>query len=161
RVTLAPVDEEFARGREMAYGLGPRPPRPNPRISPNRAPAPLPPAFIQFSHMDTVLSILHLIKPEHIAEVTYHDCFDQSVGKVNSDLAMFIALKPGTGFDLKRGSYVIDDTLSSMLSIDVGNLPRYRFRLLGVFDAESGDPLPGVVASDSASGLRASTTATG
>jgi hypothetical protein len=161
RVTLAPVDSAFARGREAAYGLGPRPPRPNPRLSRSRAPTPPPPAFTEFSHMDSVLSILRLIKPEHIAEVTYHDCFDQSVGKNNSDLAMFIALKPGTGFNLARGSYVIDDTMSAAPVIDVRNLPRYRFRLLGAFDAESGDALANVAVTDWASGLRAATTATG
>jgi hypothetical protein len=161
RVTLAPVDSAFARGREIAYGIGPKPPRPNPRITRMRAPTPPPPAFTEFSHMDTVLSILRLIKPEHIAAVTYHDCFDQSVGKNNSDLAMFIALKPGTGFDLKRGSYVVEDTMSAMPVLDVRNLPRYRFRLLGAFDAVSGEPLASVVVTDSASGVHAATTATG
>lgn len=161
RVTLAPVDSVFARSREIAYGLGPKPPRPNPRITPSRAPKPLPPAFTEFSHMDTVLSILHLIKPEHIAEVTYHDCFDQSVGKNNSDLAMFIALKPGTGFDVGRGSYVVDDAAPLAPVLDVRNLPRYRFRLLGAFDAESGVPIASVAVTDSATELRATTTATG
>ena len=164
RVTLAPVDSAYARERETALGIAPRPPRPNLSLSRSRAPTPPPPAFTVFSHMDTVLSILHGIKPEHIAEVTYKDCFDQTVGKNNSDLAMFIALKPGIGFRTGYGTYVVEDTAAAAPAaptIDIANLPGYRLRVLGVFDGESGDPMPAVEVADSATGLRAKTTVTG
>jgi hypothetical protein len=53
-------------------------------------------------------AILSSIKPEHIAEMTYNDCFEKSA-KVNQGAnAAFIVLKPGIGYSLTDGSYVID-----------------------------------------------------
>jgi hypothetical protein len=111
--------------------------------------------------VDTVLAILRLIKPEHIQEVTYKDCFDNTVAKTGGSMAMFVALKPGIGFADGVGSYVIDDSRATASALDVRNLPGYRFRVLGVFDVATGDPLGGVAVIDSASGNRATTTATG
>ena len=45
--------------------------------------------------------------------------------------------------------------------INIGDLPRYRFRLVGIFDGATGDPLDGVEVRDSTSGLHALTTKTG
>jgi hypothetical protein len=165
RVILPIVDSVYVAGRKAALGLASRPPRPNPRISQGRgrapAPRPMPPPFSTFSHIDTVLSILHSIKPEHIAEITYHDCFDTSIDKSHSDLAMFIALKPGIGYKDGIGSYVVADEEPKTNGTDLGALPRYRFRLLGVFDGETGDALPGVDVLDTLSGTSAKTTSTG
>jgi hypothetical protein len=82
--------------------------------------------------VDTVLSILRSIHPEHIQEVTYHDCLDMSVGKNNSDMAMFIVLKPGVLFVPGIGSYV-----------DSTSVRR---------------PIPGIDIIGALSGLRATTT---
>ena len=53
---------------------------------------------------------LALSRAEHIEEVTYHDCTDMSVERPHADMAMFIVLKPGIGYDVSRGSYVIGTT---------------------------------------------------
>ncbi|HEX4681830.1 MAG TPA: carboxypeptidase regulatory-like domain-containing protein [Gemmatimonadaceae bacterium] len=163
RVVLPVVDSVYVAGRRPSLGISSPPPRPNPRITRLPAAPPPKPAFTQFGHIDSVLSILATIKPEHIAEITYHDCFDQSIGKNHSDMAMFIVLKPGIGFENGRGSYVIADqpAHASADALQVGNLPRYRFRVLGVFDTRTGDPLPGVDVIELAGGNRAKTTATG
>jgi hypothetical protein len=54
-------------------------------------------------------SPLTLIKPQHIAEIRYANCWDTTVP--NSRFyhnALFVTLKPGIGFDSRRGSYVAD-----------------------------------------------------
>lgn len=53
----------------------------------------------------TVLYVLSEIKPEHIEEMTYHDCLDQSVPGTHGQAALFVTLKPGIHFDPGRGSY--------------------------------------------------------
>ena len=170
RVALPVVDSAYVKGREHALGIGSAPPRPNPRLlrsgSRGQMRGPLPPAFTAFSHIDTVLSILQSIKPEHIAEITYHDCFDMSIGKNHSDMAMFIVLKPGIGYENGGGSYVVADPpphapASYARDSGLSQLPQYRFRVAGVFDMDSGDPLPGVDVIDTLSGTSAKTTATG
>jgi hypothetical protein len=164
RVVLPVVDSQYVAGRKAALGIGlPLPPRPNPRLTPlPKVPTPPKPPWTEFRHIDSVLSILHSIKPEHIAEVTYHDCFDASIGKNHSDMAMFIVLKPGIGYEDGLGSYVVaEDTTRRAQTLAVGDLPPYRFRLIGVYDDGNGDPLAGVDVIDAASGTRARTTATG
>jgi hypothetical protein len=172
RVILPVVDSQYVAGRKPSLGIGSPPPRPNPRLSRSRTPPPPRPAFTQFSHIDTVLSILHSIKPEHIAEITHHDCFDTSIGKPHSDMAMFIVLKPGIGYDEGIGSYVIADrprriaqsardSMPRIPMFALDSLPRYRFRVVGVFDGDTGDPLPNVDVIDTLSGTSAKTTGTG
>jgi hypothetical protein len=54
-------------------------------------------------------SPLTLIKPQHIAEIRYVNCWDSTVP--NSPFyhnALFVSLKSGIGFDFRRGSYVVD-----------------------------------------------------
>jgi hypothetical protein len=61
-------------------------------------------------------AILAMIKPEHIAEMTYNDCFEKSA-KVNRGAnAVFIVLKPGIGYSMEDGSYVIDPLVPSTLT---------------------------------------------
>lgn len=124
----------------------------------------------RYSHIDSAIAILTMVHPEHIAEVTYKDCFDTPVGLNHSDLAMFIALKPGVGFDPGRGTYVVDPLKTDAPGSAPRPAPRlaaapgppaYRLRLLGIFDPEDGTPLGGVAVIDSASGTRATTTTTG
>lgn len=52
-----------------------------------------------------VVSLLSLIKPEDIAEMTYHDPCSPPMAQVHTDAALFIVLKPGLGFDPGRGVY--------------------------------------------------------
>lgn len=96
----------------------------------------------------------HLIHSEHIAEVHYVDCFDKSI----PDLpqlpwgALYVTLKPGIDWDLKRGSFERRDLAAPA---------RQGVRLLGVYDGQSGDPVENVAVTDSASGTTARTTVTG
>ncbi len=52
-----------------------------------------------------VVSLLSLIKPEDIAEMTYHDPCSPPMAQMHTDAALFIVLKPGIGFDPGRGTY--------------------------------------------------------
>ncbi|MGH7617384.1 MAG: hypothetical protein ACREPM_09170 [Gemmatimonadaceae bacterium] len=54
------------------------------------------------------LVVLSEIAPEHIQSMTYHDCFDTSVGTVGSNNALFIVLKPGVEYVQDVGSFVVD-----------------------------------------------------
>lgn len=53
------------------------------------------------------VSVLSDIAPEHIEEMTYHDCFASmpAIGTLN---ALFVVLKPGVAFQQDVGSFVID-----------------------------------------------------
>ena len=56
-------------------------------------------------------TILSEIRPEHVAEMNYHDCFEQAVDrKVGSVNALFITLKPGVDYRPGAPSYVVGDT---------------------------------------------------
>jgi hypothetical protein len=54
------------------------------------------------------LVVLSEIAPEHIQELMYHDCFDNSVGTVGSNNAIFVQLKPGVVYVQDVGSFVVD-----------------------------------------------------
>lgn len=56
-----------------------------------------------------VISVLSSLRPEHIAEMVYHDCTDFSVASVGGIGAMFVTLKPGIGFEPGIGSFVAAD----------------------------------------------------
>jgi hypothetical protein len=99
-----------------------------------------------------VLKTLSMIKPEHIAEINYHDCMDYSLGKAGDHNAAFITLKPGVAFDNSRGTYVVDQTVPSL---------EYRNRLLGLYDGTTGDPVPSASVTEVATGTTAISTATG
>ncbi|MEO7084060.1 MAG: carboxypeptidase-like regulatory domain-containing protein [Gemmatimonadaceae bacterium] len=53
------------------------------------------------------VSVLQTIAPEHIQEITYHDCWDRvdNVGLVN---AVVVVLKPGVAYQENVGSFVDD-----------------------------------------------------
>jgi len=61
---------------------------------------------------DHVMAVLASIRSEDIAQMTYHDCRDMSVGSIGSENAIFVVLKNGVKFEPGRGSYRI--------SIDAG-----------------------------------------
>ncbi|MGH7618472.1 MAG: carboxypeptidase regulatory-like domain-containing protein [Gemmatimonadaceae bacterium] len=107
--------------------------------------------------------VLASIKPEHIEEANYVDCFDTSMDKVGQMNALFIVLKPGIKFEPGVGSHVVLDTVptknaSADVSLVAGS---YRARVVGVFDEETGEPLSGVRVTDSTSGTWSATTTTG
>lgn len=55
-----------------------------------------------------VLFALYEIRPEHIAEMRFHDCFDTSVPDVGGSNALFVVLKQGVVYSPGEGSYVIE-----------------------------------------------------
>lgn len=54
------------------------------------------------------LVVLSEIAPEHIQEITYHDCFDTSMAAVGNNDAIFVVLKPGVTFVQDVGSFVVE-----------------------------------------------------
>jgi Carboxypeptidase regulatory-like domain len=99
-----------------------------------------------------VLSVLASIHPEHIEEINYADCTDISVPGTHTSSAVFVTLKLGVAFEPGAGSFVVPSGVA---------LAPNRIRIVGVYDDESGTPLPGVEVADSASGAFVTTTETG
>lgn len=56
------------------------------------------------------LTILSEIAPEHVSEMNYRDCFENTMKRVGANNALFIVLKPGVDYRPGSGSYVIGDT---------------------------------------------------
>ena len=104
------------------------------------------------------MTVLSEIKPEHIAEMTYVDSMDSSVGLIGSEGGLFIVLKPNVEYQPGRGSFVIE---TAQEKPKPAAIPAYRLRILGVFDGESGQPIEGASVIDITTGTRALTTATG
>ena len=97
-------------------------------------------------------SALAGIKPEHILEINYIDCYVYDpVHKKGSDDAVYIALKSGIGYDPGRGSFVVDtartEKANDLPPIRMAGIPdsvlAYRRRLLGVYNERTGDPVVG------------------
>lgn len=125
----------------------------------------------------SVQSVLSTIHPEHIEEMNYAGCDDFTVDATRARNAVFVTLKPGVAFEPGRGSFVVD--AKSYTASEYGIAPMestpapsttaaptqplapYRVRLLGVFDALTGDALVGADVVDVTTGTFASTTATG
>lgn len=120
-----------------------------------------PPPTRALPRLDTVLTVLRSVQPEHIQEVQYRDCFDPVVASSNSTMAMFIILKPNIGYADGKGTYVIDEKTAAGAPLDVRDFPPYRFRVLGVFDAVSGAAITDVEVKDSVSGNTSRTSSTG
>jgi hypothetical protein len=53
------------------------------------------------------VSVLSDIAPEHVQELTYHDCFDTSMAAVGNNNALFVVLKPGVVYVQDVGSFVV------------------------------------------------------
>jgi hypothetical protein len=125
------------------------------------------------------MQVLCEIQPEHIEQITYADEFNTSVGKPHSDSAIYIVLKQGVAYQPGAKSYVVDEpsqpgnkiAAARQVSVARGSvapphdsaaaLPTYRYRLLGVFDQDTGDPISGARVTDAKSGDYVTTTATG
>ena len=115
---------------------------------------------------NTAWSVLSTIKPEHIDEINYVDCFRDPVHKRNSDNAVYVVLKPGVDFTPGVGSFVADTAWGGgahapSATSATATLPSYRNRLLGVYDLRTGDPVVGAEVVDLSTGTRAKTTVTG
>jgi hypothetical protein len=116
---------------------------------------------------NVVWSVLASIKPEHIDEINYVDCFRDPVHKRNSDNAVYVVLKPGVDFIAGLGSFVADTAWGGPARNHAARTradsaaPAYRNRLLGVYDVRTGDPLVGADVIDVGTGTHARTTATG
>jgi len=61
-----------------------------------------------------VLTILASIRPEHIEEMSYIDCFGGPVHAVGSRNAVFIVLKEGIEYRWPAGTFVAGDSTSQM-----------------------------------------------
>ena len=61
-----------------------------------------------------VLSILASVRPEHILEMSYIDCFGGPVNAIGSRNAVFIVLKEGIEYRWPDGTFVVDDSTSQM-----------------------------------------------
>jgi hypothetical protein len=60
---------------------------------------------------------LAMIRPEHIAEMRYVNCWSRPVAGMHSVNALFINLKPGVGFDFRHGSHVVDSAAARAAGI--------------------------------------------
>jgi carboxypeptidase family protein len=114
---------------------------------------------------DYIVSALAEIRPQDIAEMSYHDCTDMSLGRIHGENALFVVLKTGVRFDPARGTYAIGGAATTEPKrkparppVSENAEPR---RILGVFDAVSGDPIDRCAVTDSATGTTALTTTTG
>jgi hypothetical protein len=104
------------------------------------------------------MTVLSEIKPEHIAEITYVDETDNSIGLIGSNGGLFIVLKPNVMYEPGRNSYVME---SPPETPKPAAIPAYRLRILGVFDGETGEPIEGASVTDVTTGTFARTTVTG
>lgn len=129
-----------------------------------------PPAAIQQRVADDPWSVLATIKPEHVLEINYIDCFvADPVHKRGSENAVYVALKPGIAFEPGRGSFVVDTARTEKANVlpplravaHADSMPPYRHRLLGVYDGRTGEPLAGADVIDLATGTRARSSRTG
>ena len=63
----------------------------------------------------SVQSVLHSIKPEHIEEMKFVDCWDTEMKMPRAQGGLFVVLKEGIGFQSGRGSYVAFDTSEAVV----------------------------------------------
>jgi hypothetical protein len=104
------------------------------------------------------MTVLSEIKPEHIAEMTYVDDTDNSVGLIGSNGGLFIVLKPNVVYEPGRTSFVME---ARPETTKPAAIPAYRLRVLGVFDGETGEPIEGAFVTDLTTGTHATTSVTG
>jgi hypothetical protein len=141
------------------------------------------------------MQILCEILPEHIEQIQFVDEFDNSIGKVGSNSALFIVLKEGIVYEPGKVSYVRDlsvpipgirtalpgvqtavqtttppaPALAALPRRDsatahqdsASEFPLYRYRVLGVYDQDTGDVIQGARVVDVNTGTYANTSPTG
>ena len=112
--------------------------------------------------MPGTMTVLSEIKPEHIAEMTYVDELDSSIGKIGSEGGLFVVLKEGVVYEPGKESYIPEVPVKAAPPAPApSTMPAYRFRLLGVYDDQTGDPIEGAFVTDLVTGTKARTTSTG
>ena len=113
-------------------------PKPQQALKTSQSGRPQPTSFVSAVSSEVWL-ILASIKPEHIAEMTYEDCFSTKVtGHTHTSQALFVVLKPGVGYDASVGSFVIADEDSiihrtrrtTQAAAPAAPVPAYRLRVL-------------------------------
>jgi hypothetical protein len=108
------------------------------------------------------MTVLSEIKPEHIAQMTYVDEFDTSIGKIGSEGGLFVVLKDGVVYEPGKASYVPEVPVkAAATTASATTMPSYRFRLLGVYDPSTGAPIEGAIITDLTSGTSAKSSSTG
>jgi hypothetical protein len=112
------------------------------------------------------MTVLSEIKPEHIESITYLDSTDTTVVRPGASGAVFVTLKPGVAYEPGKGSYVLAVAHAATANDSVGpktpaRLPLYRYRLLGVYDDSTGDPIVDAEVLDVETGDRTQTTPSG
>lgn len=107
------------------------------------------------------MSVLSEIKPEHIAQITYIDSLDGSIGKIGSEGGLFIVLKDGVVYEPGKESYIPEVPPKPTRAAADATMPAYRFRLLGVYDPTTGEPIADAIVTDVTTGTSAKTTSTG
>lgn len=68
------------------------------------------------SHASAAYPLAH-IDPRYIVEVRYTSCTMRPVAGPRSINALFLSLKPGVGFDIKRGAYIADSAVARAAGI--------------------------------------------
>lgn len=150
----------------------PAPPRASP--NPPRAPTPFDDVSVR------VRSALNSIKPEHVAVIEYRDCHEVTEGQPALSNALFVSLKKGVQFEQELGSYVGAEPAPRVAAAEspaeepnvtnvrgakavrlIEKLEAYRYRILGLFDGDTGAPIEGAEVRELATGTAAITSATG
>jgi hypothetical protein len=161
RVVFPPIDAlaaaktaQLRRGARMA-------------AVPGRAPLFKGQALIPVS----VQSVLLTIHPEHIEELNFVDCRDNTLTLARAQGALFVVLKPGVAFEPGRGTYVVEAaalaaadssyTAARAVLPAVQDTSTNAIRILGLFDEGSGEPISGARVVDVVTGTYATTTQTG
>ncbi|MEP6619874.1 MAG: carboxypeptidase regulatory-like domain-containing protein [bacterium] len=127
-----------------------------------------------------VRSTLNSIKPEHIAAMEYRSCRDTSSARMGRDNALVISLKKGVQFEEELGSYIdaeparrvavapppteepnVTNVRGARSVTLIERLEPYRFRIMGLFDGDTGEPIEGAEVRELATGTKALTSPTG
>lgn len=159
RIRYAPIDDALAaktRQERLAAMMAVWPGRP-----PHFTTQSLIPVSIQ--------SVLATIRPEHIEEMNYVGCADtKSADIVRAQNGLFVVLKRGVVYEPGRGSYVVASDAAvteangeALPAVRNGSSKNFRSRIVGVFDEETGRPLPDVQIVDTKSATFATTTVSG
>jgi hypothetical protein len=99
------IQEVWINGQRIPQNFAPDPRMQNrllPGVNPKQPVAP------------ELLTILASVRPEHILEMSYIDCFGGPVNAIGSRNAVFIVLKEGIEYRWPDGTFVVDDSTSQM-----------------------------------------------
>jgi hypothetical protein len=121
-----------------------------------------PPAIVVLG--PDVRGVLATIKPEHIASIVMHDCMEMFMG---SEGGIFGELKSGVRYEPGVGSLVVTKGAQDSILDRIVRKPAVAVtsltspRLLGLYDALTGEPIVDADIIEAATGTRAKSSATG